>query len=480
VAGVELSRMFIARVLLTLNGLEILVSVSWPLTSQTSADPAVRILPKNGATKMKTEIKDIRSGISATCAEEFLNSAANSENGQSQYSTPLDLAKTIAALLPPAREVIVDLTAGNGQLLGGIADDSTGHVLAVEIQRMNNVKLDRAAYNPLHWSRITGDLTLVYELLCQASFSADLFALNPPYNLHWYRDRLTSLANSDLPAVREAYAAHDPNLKDTLIDSTVATMLIALDRMTVRGEGVIIANNTTVERLIFAENAPFEAMASHVWARFILDGNPMTDEKGSRWEADYKTAIIYFAASHNVGCSHTVPCLANLTQLRTAITRTTRHHIRVGLGMMFNSQGNSDAVDVFEAVKDEWRQRNRKDGVNRDDYNLWLDTDGFVQTQLSRFDLLNAKVDKKQAAALHELKGRRPMELVMQVATRNALRAAVEGTMWRVAPSLPEAVKDAIGEYDSVRAPLSPLTAVQALGYADEERWLTCTKDFYG
>lgn len=426
-------------------------------------------------------MKDVGSGIDATCVEEVLGSAENAaQKGQSQFQTPIEFAKVISPLLPPTRDTIVDLTAGAGQLLAGLTVSDTSHLLAVEIQKMNNAKLDRPAYDPVHWGRITGDATLVFPLLVSAGFRADLFALNPPYDVHMYRERLVSLFESDLDSVVTAFRATDPNLKDTLIDSTIAIWLMSLDRMTVRGEGVLIANHATMERLVFGPDAPHAALSNHVWARFVMDGNPMTNDKKSRWQDDYKTEIIYFARAHTSGCRYTVTELADVNQLSMAIGRTQRHRYRLGLAVMFSNQTQQDpsTVEVFDAVKEEWRQRTRKDGLYRDDYNIWLDAQGCIQTQLSRFDLLNHKVDRELASRLHSMKGRRPMDLVMQVATRTAVKEAVNGTMWRVHPDLPKAVARAIAEYDAVRAPLNPLSDAQRLGFADEERWLTCKRTF--
>src|SRR4030095_7898204 len=105
-------------------------------------------------------------------------------------------------------------------------------------------------------TRITADLTRFYPLLREIDWRADLFALNPPWDLHLRHDRLNALAESDCSTGRDAFAAHDPRAGKDHIDSTIATWLIALDRLTYRGEGLLIANHSTTERLLLGTRAP--------------------------------------------------------------------------------------------------------------------------------------------------------------------------------------------------------------------------------
>ncbi len=75
---------------------------------------------------------------------------------------------------------------------------------------------------------------------------ADLTCLTPPFSLHWPNERLSAFADSLCPAVRQIFEGEDRQAGKDCIDSTIATWGIALDRMTYRGEGVLIANNATL------------------------------------------------------------------------------------------------------------------------------------------------------------------------------------------------------------------------------------------
>src|ERR1035441_410480 len=110
-------------------------------------------------------MKDSKSSIPLSVVQEVLESAKNaSDKGVSEYSTPMSLAKILRIPLPKFIETVCDLTAGRGQLAGGVADETTTHLLLCEIQRTTNVKIEnRPVYLSLDWSRITGDVTKVYS-----------------------------------------------------------------------------------------------------------------------------------------------------------------------------------------------------------------------------------------------------------------------------------------------------------------------------
>jgi hypothetical protein len=94
------------------------------------------------------------------------------------------------------------------------------------------------------------------------------------------------------------------------------------------------------------------------------------------------------------------------------------------------------------------------------------------------------KVDKAAAKALFELNDRRPMELVLQRTSRDALLQAAgmgnpnsEILPWKVDPTLVVAIQGAIDDYEAERAPLYPLPKILRLGYLDEEDRIRCVAD---
>ena len=416
-------------------------------------------------------------GISGSCIQETLESATNAkEKGLSAFYTPRKLGHLCAIPLPKTRTFICDLNAGAGDLLYASANATTQALLGSDIDgcRTNRMEGDKLAIQ-----RITADLTLLYPLLKEVSWECPLFCLNPPWDLHWYRERLKLLVESGVSAVAEAFKAIDPRLGKDTIDSTVATLMIALDLTPPRGEGVLIGNQDTIERLILNPKAPHTALAQHVWANLIIEGNPMTDEKVQTWDKDkpFRTGVIYFARSHTAGCKFGADAKTLDEFKRNAEQASERYRYRTGGEFYSEHQMPPDVLERWKAVAEEWKARHTS---VRTDYHIWLDKSGTIRTHLSLFEKNSARVDKREAQRLFSLQGQRPMQLVVQANQRKDLLRAVSGGIWRVHPDLPALVDQAVREYHSCRAPLSKLSPVQSLGYLDEENAIRCTQDLMG
>jgi hypothetical protein len=420
------------------------------------------------------ETKQAGSGIPANCVQEVMESASNASNkGISQFYTPRAFAEILAKALPAERKTICDLNCGRGDLLFASANRSTKELLGVDIDNVKSSKLDS---DRVGLTRVIADITLLYPLLHEIQWQCDLFVLNPPFDLHWYRDRLADLAQSELLTVRDAFGKMDPRVGKDAIDSTVATMMMALDLMSARGEGVLIANNATMERLIL--NGPYRSLAVHIWQWLTLKGNPMTKIDGHNHGDEFRTAIIYFAKGHVGGGRHQYRRdFDQIDELRTHIEGIDRWNSRSGPRVQTTYEQHSETTSGWMAAREEWNLRTgvRKDGG----WNIFLRSDGTIGTNLSVFENRSIKINKEEAKRLFELQDQRPMQLVLQAAQRAQLRKTVEGGIWRVHPDLPGVVAEAIAEYHGVRAPLYSLSPIQSLGYLDEENSIVCHKNLY-
>jgi SNF2 family DNA or RNA helicase len=406
--------------------------------------------------------------------QEHLASAPNAAaKGQSQFFTPVELAKTLGQLLPEHRKIICDLNCGNGQLLAGLANRRTTDLLGVDIENCKPAPHDRGQT----FSRIIGDLTLVFPLMQEADWQTDIFALNPPWDIHWHTARLKGLAESDLLTVRYAFLAV---AQKATIDSTIATWMIALDRMTAKGEGLLIANEATLQRLVFGMDAPCQQLRDHVWAHFVLKGNPMTGSDGHQWGDDFQTGIVYFARSHVARDRRGEIHCRNLEELNISLQRCSRLD-RQGRSLASELDVHEDAGAAWHGLRQEWTVRQKlARGEAIGDYNIWLNLAGEIQTNLSLFQKRALKpADKQEADRLFALNGQRPMQLVMQSDQRAELLRAVKGGRWRVHPELPALVEQAIAEYHAVRSPLYPLPQVQRLGYLDEVDKIVCQTSMF-
>lgn len=420
-----------------------------------------------------------KTNINPACLQQMLESAVNAaDKGQSQFFTPIDFGQALAGALPKVRPTIVDLNCGNGQLLQASANPKTTiSLLGSDIDPCHclTTASENGRYLPV--TKIAYDATRLYPLLKEIGFTADCFVLNPPWRLFWYRDRLQDLTDSPLSAVREAFRAIEPGSPKGCIDSTIATLLMALDLCTVYGEGLLIANNNTLERLLFRPDATHAAVAKHIWAHVVIPGNPMTGIEDCQWknEEQFHTGIIYFAREHTAG-----PKRITLPELQpTSLNAQLRLH-RLGADLAHAHRANENQQDLWRAAKD--RVIELEGGKPRVQWNLWLTVGGRIKTALSAFQECSKRVNKKEAARLFALDGKAPMELVLQRNQRDELLHVAEnrGTgdfPWRIQPELLTAVRAAIMEYHGARAPLYPLPPIQRLGYLDEQDSIVCEKD---
>jgi len=406
--------------------------------------------------------------------QDVLDSAKNAgDKGRQQFFTPLALASALATVLPRNRKVMVDLTMGDGALLRAGQPE---FALGIDID-------SRLGRKPSHaegeWISINADLTTVYPLMVEADWTADCFALNPPFSLQWATnrqsgsDRLAALAESPVAAVRETFRKIQ---RKGVIDSTLATMLIALDRCTEKGEGYMICNQSTAERFFEDAESPGAGILSHIWFWLTIPQGVFDNVR-----FDFPTAVLYFARSHK----NTAPFHVTASQPDAGIVResvsfvtTQRHFLRRGISVHGPVDASADTVPVFEAIKQE-AHRNASTSTNPD-YNIWLGVDGTIQRHLTPFQRSSRKISKDKAKTLNDLQGQTPMSLVVQRHTRTTLLQAVHADIWRVEPALVEMVEKCIGDYNANRAPFYPLNDVQRLGYLDEADTIVCKDSWQG
>ena len=410
--------------------------------------------------------------------QELLESAPNAAaKGQAQYFTPVLWAEILGWGLPRHRPVLVDLTCGNGQLLEGASGPDSIRL---------GCDIDPSV---IHGSRaVAANLTKYQALLRQVKFMADLFVLNPPWDLHWYRELLKHLAQSGCRAVVEAFAAHDGRTSRDTIDATIATLCLALDFCSTYGEGLLIANESTLQRLIFAPGAPHRALVNHIWAHMAIDGNICTKAKAGD-EVTFKTGVIWFARAPQSGSPKHVTITGSseetFVRAKAAMLQLKRERLVHRRGpSAFDGLITDYAADLWQAAADEWRTIT---GARKaPQWNIMLDASGVIITDLSLFDQYSGRIPKAELSRLFALNGKRPMQLVIQKAHRKELERAAFGengdgnTPWKVAPAVQQAVRLAIKEYDAVRAPLRPLNDIQRLGYLDEQDEIKCKRDLIG
>jgi len=270
----------------------------------------------------------------------------------------------------------------------------------------------------------------------------------------------------------------------SLIWYAIATLAMALDLCTTYGEGFLIANNNTLQRLLFNPGAPYAMLARHLWVHIIIAGNPMTGLNDCKWVksddgqsgTDFKTGVIYFAASHENGPQHyEVPVSTFCFPLSALPANPADRTARMGSEMRNAYYANDEILELWQVVKETIAEEAGK--TVKVPWNLWLDVGRHIRTALSRFEEKSVKTNKREAERLFNLNGKTPMELVLQRAERDNLLHVLDQGGWKVQPELRAAVEGAIQQYHAARAPLYPLPDIQRLGYLDEQDTIVCKAD---
>lgn len=438
-----------------------------------------------------------KTNISPSIYQEFLDSAANArDKGQAQFYTPTDLARTLALPLPRCRPAICDLTCGNGQLLIGSAGSDTETLLGCDIDHIRMISPKPDTINLIGQSGT--DITRFAQLLHDVHWQSDILVLNPPWSLEWYAERMPFLKFGS---------------SVTLVDSTLATFLLALHFLTDRGEALFIANTATVDRLL----RPLPQW-QHVWGELTLDGNPCTGRADTKFQkvrsaaaasvpqtgssvtlalADVRTSVLYIQKSWTQGPRSRKACTGVDLPAAVGSIAHDRETLGLSLNLRYRHQHHPDTVPLWRAAAEEWKRRTVGTTSTSSSYNLWLENTGpggspVIRTHLSLYDAAAHPTLKAQASLLHHLNGQSPLKLVTQRTERDLLLGAAGldrhrgqasrhrpqgATLWKVQPALQEEIKRCLTEYHKIRAPLVPLPEIQRLGYLEEEDTITCKQD---
>jgi hypothetical protein len=278
-------------------------------------------------------------------------------------------AEYLDCALPLYRPVIVDLTSPTDELLQTCARHDTCSLLGAGVEVAEGLRGEdgkgHESQSPplpaaLSTTRITQDLTLLYPLLKKLGFSADCFVLNPPPDLRWDRERLKLLRESDCSGVQEAFAGVG-SASEVTIDSTVATLCIALDLCSEYGEGLLIADESTLQRLLFAHQAPHRTLVPHIWSHLVIEGNSMTDLKDSAWQEgqQFRAGVIYFARSHEAGppasgsTLYQPPVITSPQQAKQVCVELREHRRELRLGRESKSFDHTeDTVEKWQAAEE--------------------------------------------------------------------------------------------------------------------------------
>jgi SNF2 domain-containing protein/helicase-like protein len=388
--------------------------------------------------------------------------------GQRQWLTPPEYAKALGILLHKATAVC-DFQMGRGALLAGAPQSDR---LGIEIDVDCAVRPAKAGG---HWHILNGDFTLMAGLLEEIGWRCDTFALNPPFSLPWEAKRFQFLATSTHLTVREGYQRA---ARTGTIDSSIATYLCALHFGTHRSEGYMLMNESTAMKCFGDPQSPgwsmdgqFNAARKHLWLWLSFPRSFFPETGG-----DLRVCALYFATDHQRYKPHYLEAALTPEEVAAQLTilRDSRYSLRGGADCSSTYQTWDRTVPYFRTALSEYAVRH---AGAKPDFNIWMDKQtGLIGTYLTPFQKISGRIPSDLVSNLDKLKGQSPLALVVQRATREALRTAVNSDIWTVDPALPPLVDQAIRDYNAVRSPFYPLSEIQRIGYLDESSLITCRK----
>jgi hypothetical protein len=380
--------------------------------------------------------------------------ASNSHlKGLQQYFTPEPWARALAAALPSSRRSILDLHCGSGSLLRGSANLSTREIMALD--------LDPAAHpgKPKLWEPVTGtpplishfigDVLDLFPLLLETQTRFDLITLNPPFSLNWPLNLLHQ-------TLAQGFTGKS-------IDSTHATLRMLPHLLTQNGEAILIANHSTLERL--AADYPADFSSAWLWIElpsFFPGVSP-----------DTRIGALYLSGTHNEGPARIAP-LPSLTPGALAITLDALRRKHFTAPCVTYPWDSTNSFRAFAACGDEMERR-RDPHASR--ANITLDSDGRIRTWISPFQEKSTTIEPRLANFLQSLNRKHPLELSLQRGTRLALKEMLDSAQWTIDPRADNALREALASFDRDRAPLSPVSDVQRIGWIDDAEELLCIRD---
>jgi len=421
-------------------------------------------------------MKQTGKGIQNANLGTFLDSATNAmDQGQQQFFTPLSLAAALTVPLAAGHTWAFDPNCGSGNLLSGTGL-SDGYGLDIDHRAPKSHRGTGDAVTRLHVHQ--ADITKWYPIASEVSFRVDLATVNPPFSLRWHADRFAPLAASRRPNVRLAF---DEWKSNGTIDSTLASLLMAIDLLTDTGEGYLIGNHDTLARFLGHPSGDAASpLRHHIWCWLEIPSVVFENQHSS-----FPTAVVYFSATHGVNNHGTEPPIHLIAPSGDADTvRQTLSQARSFRRLAFRGRSldssylssHDTQAAKWDAIMDEYGRRHLD---HPREVNIWLDERGRIRTQLDTF--ASHKLDMSVVEQLQHLNHRRPEQLVVQQASRVALMAAIKGDTWSVCPDLVAAVDAAVAAYNSVRAPFYTPNPVMALGWIDEVDCIeACTSRLHG
>jgi hypothetical protein len=219
-------------------------------------------------------------------------------------------------------------------------------------------------------------------------------------------------------------------------------------------------------------NPPF----SRRWK--LKDGTIVDSTKYTWHQATNRGTFGYFLANtatiEALGIDKHPYTYAYETRDGTDIWPGMRADLKIGIVWWKNS---SATASLKSEAYDAWLKINEiveQERISRPNFNIHLDTRGYLRTYLSIRSEFKLKLAKDQIARLHRINDCHPLTLTTEKETRDLMADLVRCGAYTIEPAARVAIEKALEECKALAVPVMPVTSFETVAYADEEETLQC------
>lgn len=419
----------------------------------------VGVLSKRDSILPKPNMK--RSQLTTTLLqqeEDVLVSKNSAQKGLQQYFTPLKIGTWIRHILDQKTGLVVDLTAGAGNLLmpwvsnQNVGDKSLGNetmqALGVELDKENIPK------STTFLNVVNANVAELYPLLLQVEFHADVFVLNPPFTLFWHIPELT-------------------NSEHKTIESQLATVKMAISMTKHRGQGAFLVAKSAWDKSISQDEEITQYVHSAVIAKNLFLPYANVDcvicfyvKTGKRGHSSQYKDIEFDLESPTVD--------RDLVAAARKV-KSERQYYSMYPELWSSEEVMQDHRDRFLAAAAEYKVLKRK---KQQAYNIEY-KGGRIKVYLSNFQRFTFLKDftYEENALVEKMHGLSPSYFAFNTQDRRALFTLVdERKLLTMDEAARKAITDAVSNAEFILTPMYELKPQQRLGYLEEIDKIRCIK----
>ncbi|GEM_PF-1987963 len=396
------------------------------------------VLPKMKRQKVTKELLDQD--------EDVFVSKNSHEKGLQQYFTPLRIGRFMHEAMGTKEGVVVDLTAGTGNLLESFTECEC---LGVELDKSNipKVKSNMLIAN--------ANLPELYPYLLQVEFQANAMVLNPPFNLFW---KCAALTGSD----------------EKNIESQRATILMAMSLLTNSGQGSFVAEKSTWLNSLSQDKKIRSRVYSVITARNMFV--PFSE---------IECVIAFFTNEELEGVEYDEqaimdmksPNFENATKVCTGIVAQARRDNGLYPSLFVNFEVIDDNKKRFAAAVGEYKEKKKK--AAKQTYNIDF-ASGKINVHISNYVqfVMHRDYDFQERELIEGMRGVSPSYFAFNNQARKLLYEMVDTkTLITMSPTARHAIEKAVIDAEFILTPMYPLKPQQRLGYLEDISQIQCTKE---